>query len=116
MRVLKDYNGNEYWDFDTMKKYYFSNENDIAKIKINNIIIQTDLSNKFIDDAKPDLLECIKSGLYIKFVKKSCPYKGRGRPSLIITPEEKLEAKREYYRKYYDAHKIRKSLPVVAVH
>ena len=111
MQVLNNYNGSDYWDFDTMKKYNFTDENAFAKIKINNIVIQTTLNNKFIDNASPDILECLKSGLSIKFAKKYCCRVGR--PPIHITQEEKAEARKSDRKKYYSTHKMIKinSLP-----
>ena len=103
------------------EKYSFTDENALAKIKLNNIVIQTVLTNKFIDTAPSYLLECFKSGLYIKYVKKNSPYKGRGISSFYKTPEDKKEAKKNHYIKYYISHKISKigsslehPLPVIA--
>ena len=117
MQVLRDYKGNDYWNFDNMKKYKFDDENAFDKVKI--VVIQTNINNKLIDSLPIELLECLKSGLYIKYIKKIAPYKGHGRPTSNKSEEEKAEERKIRQRKYYYSHKLVKiepSLPVIYVH
>ena len=89
------------WNFNTMEKIQYSNPNALAKIFVNNTVLQTQLTNKFIDNCPPKILNCLKIGItkfLLNFTKK-------GRPCKYVSDEERNEHKKEYDKKYYEQHK-----------
>ena len=83
-----------------LEKIQYSNPNALAKIFVNNTVFQTKLTNKFIDNCPPKILNCLKIGItkFFNLTKK-------GRPCKYISDEERNEHKKEYDKKYYEQHK-----------
>ena len=46
MNVIKEYNDNDVWNFDSMKKLSYSDKDAFAKIRINNIVIQNTFAER----------------------------------------------------------------------
>ena len=89
------------WNLNTMEKIQYSDPNAFAKILVNTTVLQTKLTNQFIDTCPPKILSCLRFGI-AKFLLN---FTKRGRPCKYMTDEERNEHKKEYDKKYYEQHK-----------